>query len=240
MTSATTTWPKKASRTRSPKRCDPGHHEAYPPHRAPGSSPPHATAPSTGSDGPPSARPSSAASSSPPHTKTSSPILADGDIPDERLRLIFTGCHPAIARSDAVALTLRTVCGLSTPAIASAFLVKETTMQARITRAKAKIKKAKVPFRVPEHHELPDRLPQVLDVITLIYNQGYTPHDHNPLIDELRSRAIALADILTEHLLDEPEALGCLALLLFHETRQPARLDHHGNPRTPEPPALEP
>lgn len=156
-------------------------------------------------------------------------ILADGDIADERLRLIFTGCHPAIARSDAVALTLRTVCGLSTPAIASAFLVKETTMQARITRAKAKIKAANIPFRVPEHHELPDRLPPVLDVITLIYNQGYTPHDHNPLIDELRARAITLAEILAEHLPDEPEALGCLALLLFHETRQPARLDANGN-----------
>jgi RNA polymerase sigma-70 factor (ECF subfamily) len=156
-------------------------------------------------------------------------LLDDADIPDERLRLIFTGCHPAVARSDAVALTLRTVCGLSTPAVASAFLVKESTMQARITRAKAKIKAAKIPFRVPEHHELPDRLPAVLDVIALIYNQGYTPHDDHPLIDEIRNRAITLAEMLVEHLPDEPEALGCLALLLFHETRQPARLDSDGN-----------
>ena len=155
-------------------------------------------------------------------------LVDDADIPDERLRLIFTGCHPAIARSDAVALTLRTVGGLATPAIAAAFLVKETTMQARITRAKAKIRAARIPFRVPEHHELPDRLPIVLDVLALIYNQGYTPHDDHPLVDELRHRAIGLARILVEHLPDEPEAAGCLALLLFHESRQPARIDGRG------------
>jgi len=156
-------------------------------------------------------------------------IVTDADIPDERLRLIFTGCHPAIARSDAVALTLRTAGGLSTREIASAFLVKETTMQARITRAKSKIATAKIPFRVPEHHELPERLARVLDVISLVYNQGYTPHDDHPLIDELRSRAIGLASVVAEQLPDEPEALGCHALLLFHEARQPGRVDQQGN-----------
>lgn len=156
-------------------------------------------------------------------------LVEDDDLPDERLRLVFTGCHPAIARSDSVALVLRTVCGLTTRELASVFVVKETTMQARITRAKAKIRNAGIPYRVPEHHELPERLPAVLDVVSLIYNQGYTPHGDQPLIGDVRRRAIELAEVLAAHLPDEPEALGLLALLLFHETRQAGRLDDHGD-----------
>ncbi len=155
-------------------------------------------------------------------------VLEDADIPDERVRLIFTCCHPALARKDAVALTLRTVTGLTTPEIAAAFLVKENTMQARITRAKAKIRDAAIPYRVPDHHELPDRLAAVLDVISLIYNEGYTPAAEHPVRDALRHEAIELAAVVSRHLPDEPEALGCHALLLFHETRAPARLDRDG------------
>jgi RNA polymerase sigma-70 factor (ECF subfamily) len=155
-------------------------------------------------------------------------LLEDEEIPDERLRLIFTCCHPALTGRDAVALTLRTVAGLSSGEIAAAFLVKETTLQARITRAKAKIRQAGLPFRVPEHHELPERLPPVLDVITLVYNEGYTPRADSPVRDRLRREAIGLAAMVSEHLPDEPEALGCQALLLFHETRAPARVGADG------------
>ena len=117
-------------------------------------------------------------------------LMVDADIPDERLTLIFTCCHPALARSDAVALTLRSVAGLTLPELASAFLVKESTMAARLTRAKAKVAKARIPYRVPEHHELPDRLGTVIDVVSLIYNQGYTPASHEAVIDTVRSEAV--------------------------------------------------
>ncbi|QUR68928.1 RNA polymerase sigma factor [Mycobacterium spongiae] len=156
-------------------------------------------------------------------------VLADEEIPDERLRLIFTCCHPALDRKDAVALTLRTVAGLTSREIAAAFLVRETAMQARITRAKAKIRDAAISYRVPDHHELPDRLAAVLDVITLVYNEGYTPHTQDPVRDSLRHQAIGLAAVVSDHLPDEPEALGCHALLLFHETRAPARVDAQGD-----------
>lgn len=155
-------------------------------------------------------------------------LFSDEEIPDERLRLIFTCCHPALSRRDAVTLTLRTVAGLTSREIAAAFMVKEGTLQARITRAKSKIRVAGIPYRVPEHHELPERLPAVLDVISLVYNEGYTPSTPDPVRDLLRVEAIGLAAVLSHHLPDEPEALGCHALLLFHETRAPARLDDHG------------
>ncbi len=155
-------------------------------------------------------------------------LMVDADIADDRLALIFTCCHPALARSDAVALTLRTVVGLSTADLGVAFLVKESTMAARLTRAKAKVARAGIPYRVPEHHELPERLGTVIDVITLIYNHGYTPPASEALIDVVRVEAIGLAAIVAEHLPDEPEALALHALLLLHEVRQPARLDADG------------
>ncbi len=156
-------------------------------------------------------------------------IVLDADIGDERLKLIFTCCHPALTRSDAVALTLRSVAGLTVSEIAAAFLVKESTMAARLTRAKAKITRARIPYRVPEHHELPDRLDTVIDVVTLIYNQGYTPAADVAVIATTRSEALKLAAVLAAHLPDEPEALALQALLLFHEVRQPARVDEHGD-----------
>lgn len=155
-------------------------------------------------------------------------LLEDDDVPDERLRLMFTCCHPAIARRDAVALTLRVVAGLRTPEIAAAFLVKNATMQARITRAKARIREAGIRYRVPEHHELPDRLPPVIDVVTLIYNQGYTPVGDAAARASVRAEALRLADVLASHLPDEPEALATRALLLLHEARSTTRVDADG------------
>ena len=155
-------------------------------------------------------------------------LVEDGEIPDERVRLLFTCCHPALSRQDGVILTLRTVAGLTSAEIAAAFLVKEATLQARITRAKAKIRRARVPYRVPEHHELPGRLAAVLDVILLVYNEGHSPATHDPVRRVLRAEAMAMAEVVAAHLPDEPEALGCQALLLCHEARAPARVDADG------------
>ncbi len=155
-------------------------------------------------------------------------ILVNEEIPDERLKLIFTCCHPMLNQRDAVILTLRTVAGLTSREIASAFLVKESTLQARITRAKAKIRDAGIPYRVPEHHELPERLGTVIDVVALVYNEGYTPATDDPVRDTLRLEAMNLASVLSSQLPDEPEALGLHALLLFHEARAPGRIDAAG------------
>jgi RNA polymerase sigma-70 factor, ECF subfamily len=138
-------------------------------------------------------------------------------IPDERLELIFTCCHPALAREAQVALTLRTLGGLSTEEIARAFLMPAETMKRRLTRAKRKIKTAGVPFRVPPDHTLPDRLAAVLGVLYLIYNQGYGGRE------ELAAEAIRLARVLTSLMPDESEPLGLLALMLCHEARRAAR-----------------
>jgi RNA polymerase sigma-70 factor (ECF subfamily) len=138
-------------------------------------------------------------------------------IPDERLELLFTCCHPALATEAQVALTLRALGGLSTEEIARAFLVPPETMKRRLTRAKLKIRTAGVPFRVPPDHVLPDRLAAVLGVLYLIYNQGYGGRD------ELADEAIRLARVLTSLMLDEPEALGLLALMLCHHARRAAR-----------------
>jgi RNA polymerase sigma-70 factor, ECF subfamily len=138
-------------------------------------------------------------------------------IPDERLELLFTCCHPALAPEAQVALTLRALGGLSTEDIARAFLVPTETMKRRLTRAKSKIKMAGVPFRVPPDHVLPERLGAVLGVLYLIYNQGYGGRD------ELAGEAIRLARVLVSLMPDEPEALGLLALMLCHHARRTAR-----------------
>ncbi len=151
-------------------------------------------------------------------------------IPDDRLRLVFTCCHPALAQEAQVALTLRLVCGVSTGDIAQAFLVSEPTMAARLTRAKKKIAAARIPYRVPSAEELPGRLDAVLAVIHLLYTTAHTaPSGADLLREDLAVRALDLARLLRE-LLDEPEVLGLLALLLVNHARRAARTDADGRP----------
>jgi RNA polymerase sigma-70 factor (ECF subfamily) len=147
-----------------------------------------------------------------------------GPVSDDRLRLIFTCCHPALAPTAQIALTLRLLGGLQTPEIARAFLVPEATMAARITRAKKKIAAAKIPYRVPGDAELPDRLRPVLAVVYLVFNEGYTASSGDDLVRaDLCAEAIRLARLLAELMPDEPEALGLLGLLLLIESRRAAR-----------------
>jgi RNA polymerase sigma-70 factor, ECF subfamily len=141
-------------------------------------------------------------------------------IPDERLELIFTCCHPALATDAQVALTLRTLGGLSTPEIARAFLVGEPTMAQRLVRAKRKIKAAGIPFRVPPDHLLPDRLTAVLAVVYLIFNEGYSAP---PARAELAAEALLLGRALAELMPDEPEVHGLLAMMLLLDARRAAR-----------------
>ena len=140
-----------------------------------------------------------------------------GPIPDERLELIFTCCHPALALEGQVALTLRALGGLTTEEIAAAFLVTPETMKRRLSRAKSKIKAARVPFAVPDAHLLPNRLAAVLAVIYLIFNEGYSGRA------ELAAEAIRLGQLLCELMPDEPEAHALLALMLLHDARAAAR-----------------
>jgi len=145
-------------------------------------------------------------------------------IPDDRLRLVFTCCHPALAREAQVALTLRLVCGLSTAEIAQAFLVPEPTMAARVTRAKKKISAARIAYRVPEPAELPDRLDAVLTVVHLLYTTGHTAPDGDGLVrPDLVDRAVSLARMLGALMPDEPEARGLLALILLTDARRMTR-----------------
>jgi RNA polymerase sigma-70 factor (ECF subfamily) len=153
----------------------------------------------------------------------------DDVIPDDRLRLVFTCCHPALAREAQVALTLRLVCGLTTAEIAQAFLVSEPTMAARVTRAKKKISAAHIAYRVPEEAELPDRLDAVLTVVHLLYTTGHTaPAGGNLVRGDLVERAIALARMLHALMPDEREVRGLLALLLLTDARRATRADSDG------------
>jgi RNA polymerase sigma-70 factor (ECF subfamily) len=149
------------------------------------------------------------------------PTPGEPEFPDERLKLIFTCCHPALAVDAQVALTLRTLGGLTTTEIASAFLIAEPTMAQRLVRAKRKIRAAGIPFRVPEPTQLPDRLAAVLAVVYLIFNTGYSTA---PARGGLSREAIRLGVALAELMPDEPEVHGLLALMLLHDSRRAARI----------------
>jgi len=154
---------------------------------------------------------------------------ASEDIEDDRLRLIFTCCHPALPADAQVALTLREVCSLTTEEIAHAFLTAAPTLAQRIVRAKNKIRDAKIPYQVPTQEDLPDRLDSVLRVIYLVFNEGYAASSGASLTrHDLSVEAIRLARLLTE-LLPEPEAMGLLALMLLHESRRVARASPTGD-----------
>jgi RNA polymerase sigma-70 factor (ECF subfamily) len=153
----------------------------------------------------------------------------DADIEDDRLRLIFTCCHPALPPEARVALTLREVCGLTTEAIAHAFLSTPATLAQRIVRAKARLRDGHIPYEVPERNELPERLATVLQVIYLVFNEGYSATSGEWLTrPDLSGEAIRLGRLLVE-LLPEPEVIGLLALMLLHESRRPARTSAEGD-----------
>ena len=162
-------------------------------------------------------------SGSPPETDHSG-------VPDDRLRLMFTCCHPALALEARVALTLRTLAGLTTAEIARAFLASEPTMAKRLVRAKQKIQHAGIPYRVPPAHLLPERVPGVLGVLYLLFNEGYSASAGPDLVRvNLSAEAIRLARVLARLMPDEPETSGLLALMLLHDARRSSRLDASGD-----------
>nr|WP_275477796.1 sigma-70 family RNA polymerase sigma factor [Herbidospora cretacea] len=152
----------------------------------------------------------------------------EGPVPDDRLRLIFTCCHPALAEPARIALTLRLLGGLTTGEIARAFLVSEATVAQRVVRAKGKIRDARIPYRVPSDADLPERLGSVLAVVHLIFNEGYLAGCGEPVRDELCAEAIRLGRLLAELMPDEPEVLGLLALMLLIHSRRAARVTPEG------------
>jgi RNA polymerase sigma-70 factor (ECF subfamily) len=152
----------------------------------------------------------------------------DFDVEDDRLRLIFTCCHPAISLDAQIALTLRAVCGLTTEEIARAFLTQPATLAQRIVRAKARIRDARIPYEVPTREDLPDRLDAVLRVIYLVFNEGYSASSGESVIrHDLSAEAIRLGRLLVQ-LLPDPEAIGLLALMLLHDSRRLARTSPTG------------
>lgn len=162
------------------------------------------------------------------HAIASSDVGSDDELPDDRLKLIFTCCHPALAPEVRTALTLREVCGLTTEEIARAFLTSAPTIAQRIVRAKTKIRDERLPYQVPSGAELPERIGAVLAVIYLLFNEGYAASSGESLTRaELSNEAIRLGRVLTE-LLPEPEVLGLLALMLLHEARRAARVSADG------------
>ncbi len=160
------------------------------------------------------------------------PALLDREalFKDDRLRLIFTCCHPALAPETQIALTLHTVAGITTPEIARAFLVSESTLTKRLVRARRKFRDAGISYEVPPNHRLPERLTGVLSVIYLVFNEGYSASSGDALIrSDLCSEAIHLARLLVELMPDEPEAWGLLALMLLNDARREARTDANGD-----------
>src|SRR6266513_470104 len=156
------------------------------------------------------------------------PPRDDDELEDDRLRLIFTCCHPALSADARIALTLREVCGLTTEEVAHAFLTPPPTLAQRIVRAKSKIREARIPYEVAARANLPDRLDSVLHVIYLVFNEGYLSTSGDSLTRaDLSAEAIRLARLLLE-LLPEPEAMGLLALMLLHDARRAARTSREG------------
>src|SRR6185369_16928390 len=157
-------------------------------------------------------------------------VWADPEVvEDDRLRLIFTCCHPALSPNAQIALTLREICGLTTEEIASAFLTSPVTIAQRIVRAKAKIRDAKIPYVVPSREDLPERLDSVLAVIYLVFNEGYSASSGDKAVRaDLSAKAIHLGGVLLD-LLPDSEVMGLLALMLLHESRRVARTDEAGD-----------